>query len=126
MKNLKLITLFLWVVACLGTPGFGTPGFGTPGFGTPGFGTPGFGTLSAYENCCSQEDAFADNCSSSCMGGYSFEGLFRALYLLPSGSDLYYAAEAIPLPLPSPNWFIEDIRPEYHFGFDVGLKATFL
>lgn len=42
----------------------------------------------------------------------------------PSGSNLHYVAEAIPIPVPSPNWRISDIHPDYHVGFDVSLSAT--
>lgn len=56
---------------------------------------------------------------------YHFQTYFSALFLKPSASNMHYAAEAIPLPLPSPNWQIFDVHPGYHFGFDVGFKAFF-
>ncbi|MDB2613869.1 Lpg1974 family pore-forming outer membrane protein, partial [Chlamydiales bacterium] len=31
----------------------------------------------------------------------------------------------IPLPLPTPNWRSLEIRPDLHFGFDIGLKVLF-
>jgi hypothetical protein len=46
-----------------------------------------------------------------------------ALYLQPSGSNLHYVAEAEPLPVPSPNWIIKDVHPDYHFGFELGASA---
>jgi hypothetical protein len=55
----------------------------------------------------------------------SFEVEFSPLFLKPSSSNLHYAAEAIPLPLPSPDWKISDIHPDTHFGFDVGLCGIF-
>ncbi len=55
---------------------------------------------------------------------YTFDGQFTALYLQPMSSNLNYAAEAFPLPLPSPNWEIFDIKPDYHFGFDVGASVV--
>ncbi len=51
---------------------------------------------------------------------HSFEIEFRALVLQPTASNLHYAAEAQPLPLPSPDWNIHEISTDYHFGFDVG------
>lgn len=56
---------------------------------------------------------------------YTFEFEFSALVLQPTGSDLHYAAEAVPLPIPSPNWLIYDIDPSYDFGFDIGLGGVF-
>jgi Legionella pneumophila major outer membrane protein precursor len=53
------------------------------------------------------------------------EGRFDVLVLQPSGSNLSYAAEAFPTPLPSPHWDIFNIHPGHHFGFDLGLKAVF-
>lgn len=55
----------------------------------------------------------------------------ECLFLQPNGSDLYYAAEAIPLdpsitiPAISPNWKIFEIDPDYRFGFEIGAKALF-
>ena len=54
---------------------------------------------------------------------YSFEVQATALLLQPTGSNLHYAAEAIPLPTVSPNWNIYEISTDYHFGFDVGAGA---
>jgi hypothetical protein len=54
---------------------------------------------------------------------YSFEAEFSALILKPGSSNMHYAAEAIPLPVPSPNWNIFDIHPHYLFGFDLGFKV---
>jgi hypothetical protein len=45
--------------------------------------------------------------------------------LQPSGSDLHYAAEANPLPILTPNWKIHDIKTDYHWGFDIGVKGLF-
>lgn len=50
---------------------------------------------------------------------------FRALVVKPSSNNLNYAAEAIPLPVPSPNWNIFNINPHYRFGFDVGVMSIF-
>lgn len=55
---------------------------------------------------------------------YNVAGSFSALFLKPGCSTMHYAAEAIPLPLPSPQWNIYDIHPGYHFGFDLGLKIS--
>jgi hypothetical protein len=56
---------------------------------------------------------------------HTFEFQFNALFLRPMGSDLHYAAEAVPFPLPSPHWKIYEIETDYHFGFDLGLKGIF-
>lgn len=63
----------------------------------------------AYDGCCSQN--------------YAFGGEVKFLYLQPTANNLGYAAEAIPLPLPSPDWIIHDIRPDYHPAFEVSLNA---
>ncbi len=56
---------------------------------------------------------------------HTFEIEGRALLLQPTGSNLGYAAEAIPLPLPSPDWKIHGVDTDYHFGFDVGVRGIF-
>ena len=60
---------------------------------------------------------------SSPMETYDFQ--FRGLCMRPSGSNLQYAAEAFPLPAVSPHWKIYDVKPDYHFGFDIGLGKVF-
>lgn len=47
----------------------------------------------------------------------------NALYLQPNSSNLYYGAEALPLPIPTPNWKSLEIKPDFHFGFDIGVKT---
>lgn len=47
---------------------------------------------------------------------------FNALVLKPSGANMSFAAEAIPLPAPSPNWNIFNINPAYRFAFDLGFR----
>lgn len=54
-----------------------------------------------------------------------FEISGSALFLQPTGSHLNYAAEAQPIPVPSPNWKIHGIDTGYHVGFDVGLRGNF-
>lgn len=49
---------------------------------------------------------------------------FSALFLKPMSSSLHYAAEALPLPAPTPNWKISEIHPDYHFAFDVGITGA--
>jgi hypothetical protein len=56
---------------------------------------------------------------------HTFEMFGSALLLQPTGSHLHYAAEAVPLPAPSPNWKIHQIDTDYHFGFDVGVRGIF-
>jgi len=58
-----------------------------------------------------------------CSPLHNVEVDFAALYLQPTGSYLHYAAEADPLPAPTPNWKIHEIHTDYHFGFDLGLKG---
>jgi hypothetical protein len=61
---------------------------------------------------------------------YTFDTQFRALFLKPGATNLYYAAEAFPFndniatPIVSPHWKIYDLHPDYHFGFDVGLACV--
>lgn len=74
---------------------------------------------------------FTENCSFHCGNvsiespAYCIDTQFRALIFKPSASNLHYAAQAKPLPLESPNWNIYDIHPDYHFGFDLGIRALF-
>jgi hypothetical protein len=56
-----------------------------------------------------------------CGPDHNFEIDFTALLVQPTGSNLHYGAEANPLPLPTPNWTIHSINPDYHFGFNVGI-----
>jgi hypothetical protein len=56
---------------------------------------------------------------------WCFEAFGSALLMQPYGSNLHYAAEAQPLPVQSPNWKIHEIRPDYHWGFDVGIAGLF-
>lgn len=49
---------------------------------------------------------------------------FNALFLKPGSSNLHFAAEAVPLPIPSPYWNIFDLKPHYHFGFDIGFNVV--
>jgi hypothetical protein len=56
---------------------------------------------------------------------HTFELFGSALLLQPTGNHLHYAAEAVPLPAPSPDWKIHQINTDYHFGFDVGLRGIF-
>lgn len=53
----------------------------------------------------------------------SLEG--RLLYFKPGSSNLHYLAEADPLPAPTPNWKIRDIKPSYKMGFEIGVRANF-
>ncbi len=69
------------------------------------------------EDCCEQAEVIGNQY-------YVVDTAFSALILQPSSSNLHYAAEAIPLPLPSPNWNIFDIHPSFRFGFDLSFKAT--
>lgn len=74
-----------------------------------------------------QDDSGCNPCSTVCLSSpvYDFDVQFKALYLQSCGSSLQYAAEAQPLPLPSPNWKIHNVKPKYHFAFDVGAACVF-
>lgn len=52
---------------------------------------------------------------------HTFDAYFSALFLQPTSSNLHYAAEAVPLPAPSPDWKIFDIHTDYQFAFEVGI-----
>ncbi len=62
---------------------------------------------------------------------YSIYG--QVLFMQPNGSDLYYAAQAIPAnpnytgtaQVASPDWTIYEISPDYAPGFKVGTKFIF-
>lgn len=56
---------------------------------------------------------------------YTFDLSFAALVLRPLLSNLHYAAEATPFPVPSPSWNIYDIPTGYHFGFDIACVGNF-
>ncbi len=52
---------------------------------------------------------------------FTFSGYFTASYVQPLVTNAHYAAEAIPLPLPTPNWVINEINPCFHVAYDVGV-----
>lgn len=64
-------------------------------------------------------------------GSVIFELTGQVLVLQPNGTNLYYAAEAIPLdpsisvPPASPNWKIFEIDPDYRVGFLVAAALLF-
>ena len=82
--------------------------------------------LAACFFCCSALSANNyEVCESSppvCCG-MTYEIEAGALFFKPSGSNTHYVAEAEPLPLPSPNWIINDVKPDYSVGFDVGVNT---
>lgn len=63
---------------------------------------------------------FSSNPYTNCS---RFGTQFRAYALQPIASNLSYAAQAVPLPLPSPNWEIFEIKPKYHFGFAIAAHS---
>lgn len=69
------------------------------------------------EACCNGPSVYLSSPS------YSFDVWGKVLLLQPTSSNLCYAAEADPLPAPTPNWVIHDVRPKYHFGFELGLES---
>ncbi|MBM3192298.1 MAG: hypothetical protein FJZ63_06595, partial [Chlamydiae bacterium] len=56
---------------------------------------------------------------------YTVGVYFTAQALQPSASNLHEIVIAYPLPAPTPNWYSQDVRPDYHFGFDVGINTMF-
>lgn len=62
---------------------------------------------------------------------YSFEVSFNALIMQPYANNLDYGAEAIPFnygdaqAAVSPSWIIPELKPSYHFGFDIGIAGIF-
>ncbi|HEY4255431.1 MAG TPA: Lpg1974 family pore-forming outer membrane protein, partial [Chlamydiales bacterium] len=81
-------------------------------------------SVDAKEEFCAppnrmREDVFLANTT------HTFELEIDTLFLQPMSGNLHYAAEATPLPAPSPNWKIHEISTDYHFGFDLGLKGVF-
>lgn len=60
-----------------------------------------------------------------------FELSAAPLYLQPNSNALDYAILASPFnpevasPIESPSWQVESIDPNYHFGFDVGIRYVF-
>ena len=56
---------------------------------------------------------------------YTVGVYFTPQALKPTASNLHETAIAYPLPAPTPNWYIQDVKPQYHFGFDLGLNAIF-
>ncbi len=53
-----------------------------------------------------------------------FLGYFTISYVQPSATNMHYAAEALPLPVPTPNWIIHEIKPCLHVAFDVGVTGV--
>lgn len=75
----------------------------------------------AYPECnfISSCKSFFDNID------YTIDAEFRALIFKPSSSNIYYAAQATPLPIYTPKWKIFDLHPNYRFGFDLGVNTRF-
>jgi len=48
---------------------------------------------------------------------YTFEIEGAALFLQPTSSNMHYLARANPLPVPTPNWIIDDIDTKYRPAF---------
>jgi len=56
----------------------------------------------------------------------AYEFYTSFLYLQPNSSNLYYGAEAKPLPIPTPNWESLEISPSFNPGFEVGAKMCLI
>ncbi len=62
-------------------------------------------------------------CDADQIDGVTCALQFRALAMRPHANNLEYAAQAIPIPVPSPTWQIFEVQPDYHFAFDVRAYA---
>lgn len=68
-------------------------------------------------------------CQSTCRERSSlipFDVQIKGLYLKPLSNARHYAAEAVPLPTPTPNWKIHAIDPSYHGAFEVAISRDLL
>ena len=80
-------------------------------------------TSTAIAQCDYLEEVVVDS------PAYTIETQFQAIFFKPSTNNLYYTAEAFPfndsiaVPVTSPSWLTNDIHPNYHFGFDLGLRG---
>lgn len=89
------------------------------------------GSIYADSSCCFAEEQPRPCCVSRPCDVFlstpvqTFEMHASALLLQPTSNNLHYAVEALPLPLPSPNWKVFEIDTDYHWGFDVGLREIF-
>jgi hypothetical protein len=77
------------------------------------------------DTCC---ECCPNNSVVLCCPQYTFGAEFTALYMQPTASNIHYVAIAHSVPIPaepisalSPTWEIRDLRPDYQFGFNVGL-----
>lgn len=71
---------------------------------------------------CSQIHAQIEDTSAN---SFNIDPQFRALFLKVNSSNIDYTAQAKPIPIYSPNWKIFGIKPDYTFGFDVGIGIVF-
>lgn len=71
------------------------------------------------------EDFQEELCPFISYPAYTVNCEVKALYLQPTASNLNYAAKATTLPALSPDWAISEIKPDYHWGFDVKLDYIF-
>ena len=78
--------------------------------------------LLAYANINAHDLLTSENFAEASAPDYTFGMNFTTMFLKPS-SDLDYAAEAFPLPLPSPDWQIHTIQTHYNFAFDLGARV---
>lgn len=92
-----------------------------------------FATISAFADVATPPQMPSYNCMEEMPKSRSIMGELygECLFLQPNGSDLYYAAEALPfdnsiaVPAVSPNWRIFEISPNYSPAFKVGTKIFF-
>ncbi len=97
MKKLSKMTMVLWMISLVPTL------LSAEDFHTVG-----------RPCCCPDNPVYLSYQPST----YDVE--FKALCLKPASSALHYATQAESIPLSSANWRIGDVRPSYHFGFELG------
>src|SRR5579872_6290049 len=84
-----------------------------------------FPAISLSAKMCSDAGDVVINCPD-----YTVDTQIKLLFLKPSTSNLYFAAEAFPFneafatPGASPRWRTFDLHPTYHVAFDIGLRAV--
>ncbi|HEX2583167.1 MAG TPA: Lpg1974 family pore-forming outer membrane protein [Chlamydiales bacterium] len=84
--------------------------------------------------CCRISKQCCPETFNPCGLTYGFYGEF--LYLQPNGTDLFYGATAVGISptssgdgfslasIASPDWTVLEIQPDYHSGFEVGVKLA--
>lgn len=79
--------------------------------------------LAGYSSAAAYDFMDDANMVMSTNPHYTYDLNFTTLFLKPS-TDLFYSTQATPLPLPTPNWSVYRIKPDYSFAFDLGAKVA--